>query len=86
MAKNVMDTSVYATRYFANASNEYSSWVLWNWHILNYSKMTINIFISISGNMKGTLLNRYEFLLSIDNVTKERFWISLVTGLCHRQN
>lgn len=35
--------------------------------------MTINIFISISGNMKGILLNKYEFLLSIDNVTKERF-------------
>lgn len=86
MAKNVMDTGVYATCYVANSSNEYCSWVLWNWQILNYSKMTINIFISISCNMKGLVLNKYEFLLSIDNVTKERFWISIVTSLCHRQN
>lgn len=53
---------------------------------MKYSKMTINIFISIPGNMKGLVWNKYEFLLSIDNVTKERFWISLVTSLCHRQN
>ena len=40
---------------------------------MKYSKRTINIFISIPGNMKGLVLNKYEFLLSIDNVTKERF-------------